>query len=72
MLEFLEGLVGFFQTAINFIVSLFQNLLYAISSIPKAFMAISNVLSFFPAFLTVPLFAVLGIVIIFTIINHWG
>lgn len=71
MIEFFSGLAGFIETIVRFVVTMFQNLIFVITSVPKAFVAIVEVLSYFPAFLTVPVLAVLSLSVVFALINHW-
>ncbi len=72
MIEFFQGIAGFIETVVNFVITLFQNLIFVITSVPKALVAITSVLAYFPSFITVPILAIISISIILAIINHWG
>lgn len=72
MIEFFQGIAGFIETIVNFVVTLFQNLIFVITAVPRALISITAVLGYFPAFITVPILAIISISIVMAIINHWG
>lgn len=72
MIEFFTGILGFLQTLVDFVIGFFKNLFFVISLVPQAVSSITSLLSYLPAFITVPILAIISISIVIAIINHWG
>lgn len=72
MIEFFSRLADIWEVAVSFIVSFFQNLILLIKLIPDSVTGIQKVLSLMPPFLTVPIFAFIGISLVIAVLNKWG
>lgn len=72
MMEFFSRLADIWEVAVNFIVSFFQNLVFLIKLIPDSITGVQKVLALMPPFLTVPIFAFLGISLVIAVLNKWG
>lgn len=72
MLEGLAGFVDFLEIVVTVFVKFFENLFFLITSVSNAIASIVTVLGFFPAFLTVPIMAIISLSLLITLLNHWG
>lgn len=72
MIEFFHQLSVIFHMFVDYIVPVFKNFIFLLQSIPKAMIGVSNVVSLLPPFITVPIFAFLGLSLLISILNHWG
>lgn len=72
MIQFFQSVAGFIETAVNYLVSFFRNLILLITMVPRTLAAVSSVLNLFPPFITVPVMAVLFTSLIVAILNKWG
>lgn len=72
MIEFFQSIAGFIETIVNYVVSFFHNLILLITMIPRAIVAVSAVLNYFPPFIVVPVMALMFLSLIIAILNKWG
>lgn len=72
MLEFFEKIGDFISIAVEFFINMLKSLLQLLLIVPKSFAAISQVLSLFPPFLTVPIIGVLSVALIIAVINKFA
>lgn len=72
MIEFFQSIANFIETIVDYVVSFFRNLILLITMIPKAIVAVSAVLQYFPPFIVVPIVALMFLSLIIAILNKWG
>lgn len=72
MIEFFQSIFNYISVIVDFVVSFFTNLLNVMSYVPRSLVALGQCFGLLPAFITVPLFAVISISLIINILNLWG
>lgn len=72
MFAFFDGVVQFLSTVIDFIINFFSGLLHFFVMLTSSLTFLSAVVAYLPVFLQVFVLAVIGMSIVYQIINHGG
>lgn len=72
MFAFFDGLVNFISTVINFVINFFSGLVHFFLMVGASMGYLVILIAHLPPFLHVAVFAVVGLSIVFQIINHGG
>lgn len=70
MFKFFESITGIVQIAVDFIVSMFQMVVFFFEQIPKALAYVGVVTVFLPAFLKTFVLLFVGIIVVLQIMNR--
>ncbi len=69
MFKFFESITGIVQIAVDFIVSMFQMVVFLFEQIPKALAYVGVVTALLPAFLKTFILLFVGIIVVLQIMN---
>lgn len=69
MFQFFEGIVGFIQTIVSFIINIFELLFFVVTSIVRAVTWLFACVAYLPPFLTAFLLVPISLAIVFQIMN---
>lgn len=72
MFAFFDGIVEFISTVINFVVNFFSSLVHLFIMITQSMAYIVDCIAYLPVFLKIFIGALVGLAIIFQVINHGG
>ncbi|MCI9188608.1 MAG: hypothetical protein HFH84_03090 [Lachnospiraceae bacterium] len=72
MFAFFDGVVQFLSTVIDFIINFFSGLLHFFVMLTSSLTFLAAVVAYLPVFLQVFVLAVIGMSIVYQIINHGG
>ncbi len=70
MFKFFESITGIVQIAVDFIVSMFQMVVFLFDQIPKALAYVGVVTALLPAFLKTFVLLFVGIIVVLQIMNR--
>ncbi len=70
MFKFFESITGIVQIAVDFIVSMFQMVVFLFEQIPKALAYVGVVTALLPAFLKTFVLLFVGIIVVLQIMNR--
>ncbi|AXH73579.1 MAG: hypothetical protein [Inoviridae sp.] len=72
MFAFFDGLVNFISTVINFVINFFTSLVHLFIMVGQSMVYIIDCVNYLPVFLKVFILALVGLAVIFQVINHGG
>lgn len=72
MFEFFDSVIGYIETAVDFIVSFVQNIIMVIMLIVRGFESVSLVVVYMPTLLQAVTFAVIAYCVVVNLINKGG
>ncbi len=69
VIEFFQSLVDYIRLFVNFLITMFHNLMTLLNYVPRSLTTLARVLGMLPPFLTVPILGIIGISVTITVIN---
>ena len=72
MIQFFQNILNLLSILVNFIISMFADLMYLISLAPKIFGAVTSLFSTLPPYFSTPFMALFGVSFVVTIFHLWG
>ena len=70
ILSFLQGIADFFVTIFQFVISFFRDLVYIIQITADMLFELPNYINWLPTYITTPIIALFGIVVIYKIMGR--
>lgn len=72
MFAFFDGLVSFLSTVINFVINFFSSLVHFFIMVAQSMAFIVDCINYLPVFIKIFILALVGLSIMFQVINHGG